>query len=161
MPIANVSVQDRITATWANTVADAVNGVNDFTLITTGGSAEANWTLNSVVGYVSSKMLFLSRIELTRTTSALALPGTSEPIANDRLDLGTGNIFNLHVATLPSTMFGQLAYTQVLTSTFGGRVAAGYLAPLTGQVYLSALGGTSDVGVGEQISLGGVILLDT
>lgn len=117
--------------------------------VTTGAVAASNFTVISFDSYTSRTLLTFT-ITVERTTSAIVVPDT----------VTTGNITNVTVATLPTSCRGAITYGQHLSSGPTGRAAAGSYISNTGEVRLNAINSGDDIIVGEQLSLGGVVILN-
>lgn len=118
-----------------------------FEEVTTGAVAVGNWTVVSLAAQ-TSRSLCSFVVVVQRTTAILA---TTD---------GTGNVLNESVATLPTSCRGALTLAQPLSSASTGRGAHGAYTPSTGTVTLAAVAGPDDIAIGDQLSLGGVVLLN-
>ena len=117
-----------------------------FTRITTGAVVGVNFTLDDFVAWHSA--LFVQfRVVVTRTTSAISRPAS-------------GNITNTTLATLPVSCRGSSNYALPCGSGHIGRTASGLFVPSSGVVEVAAIGGTTDLAIGEQLTLGGLFLVN-
>lgn len=116
--------------------------------VTTGAVAGTDWVVVSFDAY-TSKTFMTFAIVVERATSSVVVPDT----------VNTGNISNVTVATLPVECRGTIDLAQPLSSGSTGRLAAGTYVASSGLVRLNAVNSSDDIIVGEQLSLGGVVIL--
>lgn len=117
-----------------------------WTNVTTGATAATNWTVTDYNAWYNHEALQF-RLTVARSTSSLSVGST-------------GDIANTLVATLPTSCRGDINLDLAVGSGHAGRVAAGFYNPSTGEVYVSAVGGSGDIAIGHSISLGGYVLLN-
>jgi hypothetical protein len=110
----------------------------------TGGFANgATWAVDTLYGLDLGNGMAFVRITFHRTTSTLG-------VGDD------GNVGNSLVGTLPASLRGARGIAAPLTSALGERGAFGYVNPDNGEVYITAVGGFSDILVADSLDLSGV-----
>jgi len=130
-------------------ISARANGSLDstFTLVDSGAVAGTNWSVDSMVAYVSSKYLQLYII-CTRTTA-------------DKTVGAVGDIGNETLVTLPASLRGNIT-TNTAPAHSGniGRMCVGSLTPSTGVLAITAVAPGGDIVVTEKVSLGGFFLIN-
>lgn len=135
--------RDRMFSCAGGTTMVAIGGSPGST-VTTGFTAAGNWTIASAGVRNLGNGMAQVYVVCTRATAGLALPADN-----------SGDITNGPIATLPTGWGPLTGVNATMTSGPGGRVANGWLAD-NRELTVAAVGGTSTIAVGDQLSLGGI-----
>jgi hypothetical protein len=147
--IADGSVTAAEIATGAVGTAEIADNSITSNKIGPGGSVSggwangATWAVDTLYGVDLGNGMGFIRVTFHRTTSTLG-------VGDD------GNVGNSLVGTAPVSLRGVRGVAAPLTSALGERGAFGYINPDNGEVYLTAVGGFSDILVSDSLDLSGI-----
>jgi hypothetical protein len=128
--------------------------------VTASGAMQGTWTTGSAAGdIVMAANWTLTNIYWAKMGNLLQFRLTAVR-ANSAINFNTtGDIANTLVGTLVASLRGTYSIGLGCAHGVNGRLVSGMFTPSTGEIYLTAIGGTTNLGIGESVTLGGMFFL--